>query len=139
MARPITPAARVKRNIAWIEKYCRIPAGKDIGKHVRLRKFQREWITAIYGNPAGTRLAILSVGRKNAKTTFAAFLLLLHLVGPESVPNGELFSTAQSKEQAAVIFGLAAKIVRIAADLRGCVVIRDTAKQLFCPERGTLY
>jgi len=139
MKKPLSPAQRVARNIRWIERYCRIPEGKDIGKAVRLRPFQKAWIKAIYGNPHGTRTAILSVGRKNAKTTFAAFLLLLHLVGPESVPNAQLFSTAQSKEQAAVIFALAAKIVRIAADLRGCVVIRDTAKQLFCPERGTLY
>lgn len=139
MARKLTPAQRVQRNIRWIEKFCRIPEGRDIGKPVKLRDWQKRWIRAIYGNPQGTRLAILSVGRKNAKTTFAAFLLLLHLVGPESVPNGQLYSTAQSKEQAAVIFGLAAKIVRIAADLRGCVIIKDTAKELVCPERGTKY
>lgn len=134
-----TPSQRVARNIRWIEKHCRIPEGKDIGRPVKLRPWQKEWINAIYSNPHGTRLAILSVGRKNAKTTFAAFLLLLHLAGPESEPNGQLYSTAQSKEQASVIFGLAAKIVRIAADLRGCILIRDTARQLFCPERGTLY
>lgn len=137
--RKLTPAQRVARNIRWIERYCRIPEGRDIGKPVKLRAWQREWIKSIYGNPHGTRLAIISVGRKNAKTTFSAFLLLLHLVGPESVPNGQLFSTAQSKEQAAVIFNLAAKIVRIAADLRGCVIVKDTAKQLVCPERGTVY
>src|SRR5262245_34453842 len=129
----MTPQQRVARNIRWIERHCRIPAGRDIGQKVKLRPWQKAWIKAIYGNPHGTRLALLSVGRKNAKTTFAAFLLLLHLVGPESVPNGQLFSTALSKEQAAVIFALAAKIVRIAADLRGCIVIRDTAKQLYCP------
>ena len=139
MPRKLTPAQRVARNIKWIEDYCRIPEGKDIGKPVKLRKFQRQWMQRIYGNPQGTRTAILSVARKNAKTSFVAFLLLLHMVGPESIPNAQLFSTAQSKEQAAVIFRLAAKIVRISADLRGCVIIRDTAKQLECPERGTLY
>jgi phage terminase large subunit-like protein len=139
MKRKFTPAQRVQRNIDWIERYCRVPDGPRIGQKIVLRPWQRDWIELIYGNPHGTRLAIISVGRKNAKTTFAAFLLLLHLVGHESQPNAQLFSAAQSKDQAAVIFALAAKMVRISSDLRGCVIIRDTAKQLFCPERGTLY
>lgn len=79
------------------------------------------------------------MARKNAKTTFAAFLLLLHTCGPEARPNSQLFSAAQSRDQAAILFALAAKIVRMSPDLAGVVVIRDTAKQLFCPELGTLY
>jgi phage terminase large subunit-like protein len=66
-------------------------------------------------------------------------LLLLHLVGPESRPNSQLFSAAQSRDQAAVLFALAAKMVRQSPDLSAAIGIRDTAKQLYCPERGTLY
>jgi len=135
----LTPKARAERNIRWIESYCRVPEGPRTGQRIELREWQKDWIRLIYGNAAGTRLAIISVGRKNAKTTFAAFLLLLHLAGPESQPNAQLYSAAQSKEQAAVIFSLAAKMVRNSADLRQCIIVRDTAKQLFCPERGTLY
>jgi phage terminase large subunit-like protein len=94
---------------------------------------------AIYNNPHGTRRAILTRGRKNAKTTESAFILLLHLCGPEHKANSQLFSTAQSRDQAAVLFSLAAKMVRMSPSLRDFVVIRDTAKQLFCPELGTLY
>lgn len=79
------------------------------------------------------------MGRKNAKTTFSAFLLLLHLCGPEARANSQLFSAAQSRDQAAILFALAAKIVRMSPDLNAVVVPRDTAKQLFCPELGTLY
>ena len=93
----------------------------------------------IYDNPHGTRRAIISFGRKNAKTTLAAFLLLLHLSGPEARVNSQLFSAAQSREQAAIIFSLAAKIVRLSPKLRDLIVIRDTAKQLYDPEFGTLY
>lgn len=93
----------------------------------------------IYDNPAGTRRAILSFGRKNGKTSLSAFILLLHLVGPESRPNSQLFSAAQSRDQAAVLFALAAKVVRQSPDLAAAVGIRDTAKQLYCEERGTLY
>lgn len=130
---------RGEKNIEWIEKYCRVPDGPNIGKQVELREWQRDWIKLIYDNPAGTRLAILSVGRKNAKTTFSAFLLLLHLCGREMRHNAQLFSTAQSREQAAVIFALAAKCIRLSPVLRGVVIIRDTRKELFCPQCGTLY
>jgi phage terminase large subunit-like protein len=122
-----------------VEAHCRIPEGRDVGKPVRLREWQRDEIRRIYDNPAGTRRAILSFGRKNAKTTMAAFILLLHLCGPESRPNSQLFSAAQSRDQAAVLFALAAKIVRQSPDLNAAIGVRDTAKQLYCSERGTLY
>jgi phage terminase large subunit-like protein len=131
--------SRGQKNIDWIEAYCRIPEGRFVGQPVKLRPWQKAEIRKIYDNPHGTRRAILSFGRKNAKTTLAGFLLLLHLCGPEAVQNGQLYSAAQSREQAAIIFALAAKIVRMSPDLNAVVLIRDNAKQLFCPELGTLY
>ena len=131
--------SRGERNCDWIETYCRIPEGKFVGQRVVLRPWQREIICGIYDNPSGTRRAIVSFGRKNSKTTSSAFLLLLHLVGPEARPNSQLFSAAQSRDQAAILFALAAKMIRLGPDLREYVHVRDTAKQLFCPELGTLY
>lgn len=128
---------RGDRNIQWIEHFCRIPEGKLVGKPVKLTEHQRKWIKLIYDTP--TRTFILSMGRKNAKTALSAFLLLLHLCGPEAKPNSQLFSGAQSRDQAAVLFALAAKTVRMSPELSEYVVIRDTAKQLFCPEIGSLY
>lgn len=128
---------RGERNIAWIERNCRIPEGKFVGQAVRLTRQQQGWIKRIYDTP--TRLFILSMARKNAKTSFSAFLLLLHLCGPEAKPNSQLFSAAQSRDQAAVLFALAAKMVRMSPELSQYVVVRDTAKQLFCGELGTLY
>jgi len=61
------------------------------------------------------------------------------LVGKPSKPNSQLVSAAQSKEQAGVIFALAAKIVRMSGDLSRAIVIRDHTKELYCPARGTLY
>lgn len=116
-----------------------MPEGRDVGKPVVLRPWQRQVLSAIYDNPAGTRRAIVSFGRKNGKTSLSAFILLLHLVGPESRPNSQLFSAAQSRDQAAVLFALAAKVVRQSPELNAAIGIRDTAKQLYCEERGTLY
>jgi len=130
---------RSARNIRWIEKHCKIPEGKFVGMPVKLRPWQKDEIRKIYDNPAVTRTAIMSFGRKNAKTTLSAFLLLLHLVGPEAQQNSQLLSTAQSREQAAVIFELAAKIVRMSPTLHPVIGIRDSSKQMYCQAIGTEY
>ena len=129
--------SRAERNIAWVEAYCRIPEGRDVGKPVILREWQRDILRSIYDSP--TRRFILSVGRKNAKTALASFLMLLHLVGPEAKRNGQLYSAAQSRDQAGLLFGLAAKVVRQSPDLEAAVLIRETAKEMAVPELGTRY
>lgn len=131
--------SRGDRAIDWIESYCRIPEGRDVGKPFRLREWQQAELRKIYDSPNGTRRAILSFGRKNGKTALAAVIALLHLCGPEARANSQLFSAAQSRDQAAILFALAAKIVRMSPDLSQYVGIRDTAKQLYCDELGTLY
>lgn len=128
---------RGDRNIAWIEKHCRIPEGKLVGQKVKLSKDQKRWIKSIYDTP--TRTFILSMARKNAKTALSAFLLLLHLCGPEAKANSQLFSAAQSRDQASILFALAAKTVRLDQELSSVVTVRDSGKQLFCPGLGTLY
>lgn len=131
--------SRARRNIRWIEAHCFVPDGKDYAKPMKLRPWQKKDLVKIYNNPNGTRRAILSFGKKNGKSTLAACLLLLHLLGPESKPNGQLVSTAQSREQAAVLFRLAAKIVRLSPTLSPFVTVRDHNKELFVAQRGTLY
>jgi phage terminase large subunit-like protein len=138
-ARAAKPETRGARNCRWIEEFCRVPEGGDVGKPVKLRDWQRRDICRIYDNPAGTRTAIISFGKKNGKTALASFLLLLHLCGPEAIANTQLPSTAQSKDQASILFKLAAKIVRQSPELSDCLIVRDTIKEIFCPELGTLY
>jgi phage terminase large subunit-like protein len=116
-----------------------VPEGKDVGKAFKLRGWQRDELRKIYDNPAGTRRAFLSFGRKNGKTVLAACLLLLHLAGPEAQANSQLNSSAQSKDQAAILFKLAAKMVRLSETMSPVIVVRDTIKELLYPPLGTLY
>ena len=127
--------------IAFIETCLFVPEGQHVGKPLALQAWQKDWIRTVYDNPAGTRRAILSTPRKNAKTALSAALLLAHLCGPpaRNRPNSQLFSAAQSRDQAAIIFSLAAKMVRMNRDLAQAVVVRETAKELLCPELGTKY
>lgn len=115
----------------------RIPEGRLVGKPVQLSPAQCEWMEMIYGSP--TRTFICSLPRKNGKTSWSAMLLLLHLVGPEAVQAGQLFSAAQSRDQASILFALASKIVRMSAELSEYVSIKESSKQLICTELGTVY
>lgn len=134
----VTPANwRSARNGAWIERHCMIPEGKLVGQHVKLTDEQWVWLEKIYDTP--TRIFILTVGRKNAKTAFAAFITLLHLCGPEARRNSSLYSAAQSRDQAALLFTLAMKTVRLSPTLSVYITIRDTKKHLLCAELGTIY
>jgi phage terminase large subunit-like protein len=141
MARKKHPQAetRAERNIRWCEENIIIPEGKYVGQKLKMAEYMRNDFRRIYDNPHGTRRAIISRGRKNAKTTESAMIVLLHLCGPEARPNSQLFSGAMSRDQAAVLFALAAKMVRMSARLSAYVTIRDSGKQLFCSELGSLY
>ena len=127
--------------ISFIEQTIYIPEGRYVGRPLQLYGWQKREIERIYDNPHGTRRAIISMGRKNAKTTISACLLLAHLCGPpaRNRPNSQLFSAAQSRDQAGIIFSLASKMVRLNPALRQAVTIRETAKELICAELGTRY
>jgi len=134
-------STRGERNIAWCEEYLHVPEGKFVGQPLKLPEFMKEDFREIYDNPAGTRRAIISRGRKNAKTTEAAMLALLHLCGPEAQanPNGQVYSDAQSRDQAALIFNLAVKMIRLDERLYTACTIKDTNKILQCQILGTSY
>jgi phage terminase large subunit-like protein len=118
---------------------CRVPEGVLIGQPIALMQWQKREIFRIYDNDAATRRCIISVGRKSGKTTFAACLLLVHLAGPAALPNSQLYSAAQSRDQAALLYSLAAKMVRMSPALSAAIVCNDGVKQLVCPARGTVY
>ncbi|APW48399.1 terminase large subunit [Rhodoferax antarcticus] len=132
----MTRAARV---ISFIEKHCVTPDGAHVGMPMVLAKFQKDFIRAVYDNAAGTRRAILSVSRKNGKTGLIAGLLLAHLVGPESKQNSQIISGAMSRDQAALVFNLAAKMVQLSPRLSGIVRIVPSGKRLLGLPLNTEY
>jgi phage terminase large subunit-like protein len=111
---PLADETRAEHNIRWCEEHLFIPEGKDVGLPLKMAEFMKEDFVAIYDNPNGpTRRAIISRGRKNAKSFQAACIILLHLCGPEakSRVNSQLYSTALSRDQAALVFSLAASAI----------------------------
>jgi phage terminase large subunit-like protein len=130
---------RAERVIAFIERHCPTPDGARAGHPIKLDAFQRRFITAIYDNPHGTRRALLSLARKNGKTTLIAGLLLAHLVGPEAKLNSQLVSGAMSRDQAALVFNLAAKMVQLSPTLTKIVRIVPSGKRLLGLPLNTEY
>jgi phage terminase large subunit-like protein len=125
--------------IRFCERYLVTPEGAHVGKPIRLREWQKRIIREIYDTP--TRQAIVSMGRKNGKTALIAMLTLAHTIGPEARRNAQLYSSAQSRDQASILFGLASKMVRMSAELSdpNLCVVRESAKEIFSPLTGVRY
>lgn len=134
---------RVKNIFSFIENL-KIPSGKGAGTTFKLMKFQKDFIRDVYG-PADkngkriVRRAILSLGRKNGKSVLIAALSLVHLVGPESIDNGENFSLANDRDQASLVFKYAAQMVRSEPDLTEIIKIVDSTKTMVCFSNGSFY
>jgi phage terminase large subunit-like protein len=121
---------RGERNIRFIETFCVIPEGEHVGKPVKLEQFQKDFLLAIYDNKHITDTAILSIARKNAKTGLIAFLVILHLVGPEAVQNSRIISGAMSREQAGEVYNLASKCIMLSERLSKIIKIIPSGKKL---------
>jgi phage terminase large subunit-like protein len=85
------------------------------------------------------RRAILSIARKNGKTALIAALVLVHLVGPEAETNGEIFSAANDREQAAQVFKVARQIVEADSELGEIIRVVPSTKTLVCYANGSFY
>lgn len=121
---------RGERICAFIEKLCPVPEGKSVGQPLKLMAFQRKFIVDIYDNPKGTSRAYLSVARKNGKSALIAGILLAHIVGPEARQNSQIISGARSRDQAALVFKLAEKMVRLSPRLSKIIRIVPSQKML---------
>ena len=121
-----------------------IPSGKGKGSPFILRDFQKWFIKDIY-NPITKDLrriilrAILSMGRKGGKSMLIAALVLVHLVGPEATMNGEIYSAANEREQAAIVFRYTAQMVRADTELSSIIKIVDSTKSMVCYSNGSFY
>lgn len=114
----------------FIEELCVIPEGAKVGQPMRLLSFQRKFILDVFDNPSGTSRAYLSVGRKNGKSALIAAIVLAHLVGPVAKQNSQIISGARSRDQAALVFKLAEKMVRLSPELAKIIRVVPSQKML---------
>lgn len=65
--------------------------------------------------------------------------MLVHLVGPEAETNGEIFSAANDREQAAQVFKVARQIVEADSELGEIIRVVPSTKTLVCYANGSFY
>jgi len=121
---------RAEKVIRFVEKFCVTPEGADVGKPLKLADFQKQFIRDVYGNPHGTRRAYLSCARKNGKSGLVSALLLAHTVGPEARLNSSIVSGSNSRDQAALVWNLAAKMCQLSPKLSELVRIIPSGKRI---------
>jgi phage terminase large subunit-like protein len=116
--------------IEFVRRYCLTPEGSHVGKPLQLAPFQEQFIREVYDNPAGTRRAIMSISRKNGKTGLIASLMLAHIVGPLRQQNSQIVSGAMSRDQAALVFNLASKMLDMQPAFRGLYKTIPSTKRI---------
>lgn len=82
-----------------------------------LPPWQERIVRRIYGpcHPDGRRIVrnvVCLLPRGNRKTSLGAALALLHTIGPEKIPRGQVVCAASDREQARIAFDEAAGIIR---------------------------
>jgi phage terminase large subunit-like protein len=115
--------------IEFITRYCLVPEGAKVGKPIRLEGFQKKFILDVYDNPEKTKTAILSIARKNGKTATIAAILLAHIIGPMRQLNSQIISGSNSRDQAALVYHLAEKMLNLQPKFAGlyrCVPSKKT-------------
>jgi len=114
------------------------------GNAFQLDPWQERIVRRIYGprNAQGHRMVrtvFLLLPRGNRKTSLAAALALLHTIGPEFLPGGEVISAASDRKQASLAFAEAAGIIRCDKRMGKRVRVKDSQKRISFVERGTFY
>ena len=122
--------SRADRVIRFIHQYIRVPEGKLVGQPLKLEKFQVKFIREIFDNPAGTRRAYLAIARKNGKSALIAAIVLAFVIGPEKQQNAQIISGGRSRDQAALVFKLATKMIYLNPALVKLVRIIPSTKTL---------
>ena len=131
------PQGYGERAVTFLRRL-RHPNSDAPGGAFQLAPWQERIVRRIYGprHLDGRRIVqnvFLLVPRGNRKTSLAAALALLHTIGPERVPAGQVLFAAADREQAGIGFREAANIVRMDKRLIAATRIYDafnSAKQI---------
>lgn len=134
--------SRAEKVIAFCESLP-ITSGIHAGRKLVLRPWQRDIVHAIYATDENglrkIRTALVTLPRKNGKTTLAASLALCHLLGPESEPRGQIFSAASDREQASIIYREMEAIILSVPEFAARCHIQSFHKTITDTATGSVY
>lgn len=110
----------------------------------KLRDWQKAFIRDVYDpiderSRRMVRRAVFSLSRKNGKSVLIAALCLAHLVGPEAIQNGEIYSAATEREQAGIVFKVLRQIIEADPELSALLTVVPSTKTIVCRSNGSFY
>ncbi len=131
------------RAVQWLRKL-RHPKSRAKGKAFTLDPWQERIVRRIYGPclPNGRRIVrnvVLLLPRGARKTSLSAALALLHTIGPEKVPGGEVISAAADRKQARLAYSEANGIIAQDKRVGSATKLRDYRNRITYPKAGTFY
>lgn len=125
--------SRVDRVVAFLESLP-ITSGVLAGEPFEVRPWQRTFLEAVYGvdemDRRPVRTAVLSMARKNGKSGLAAGLALCHLCGPEAESRGQVYSAANDRAQAALLYAEMAAVIDRTPWMERRLSLRRHAKEI---------
>jgi len=134
--------SRAQDVIKFIERLT-VPSGIGQGQPFKLMEFEKRFIRDIYephiGRHRVVRRAILSIARKNGKTALIAAIVLAHLVGPEAIRHGEIYSAANDRDQAAIVYKFAKQLIEQEPELLAEVELIPSTKTMLARRTGSIY
>ena len=133
-----------RRAVNFFERTLCHTKGQWAGRPFTLADWQRdELIIPLFGNVDATgrrnyRTAYIEVGRKNGKSEIAAGIAL-YLLLADGEEGAEIYGAACDREQASIVFNVAAEMVRRSPVLAKMCKIVDSRKTITVPSTGSFY
>jgi len=138
---PTVPAAPAQDPITFINSL-QHTKGKFAGSTFNLRPWQRAIVKQIFRTRRDGmrqyRTALLMLPRKNGKTELAAAIALYGLLA-DGETGAEVYSAAADRDQAGLVFGVAAQMVRNHPELDAACYIVESQKRIVHRASGSFY
>ena len=138
---PVIHAQQAARAIAYINGLTHTK-GPHARQTFNLRPWQRRIVQRLFAQRRDRhrryRTCLLMLPRKNGKTELAAALAVYFLLHDGEV-GGEVYSAAADRDQAALVFNVAAQMIRNHPTLEAEVQIVDSQKRIVHPASGSIY
>jgi phage terminase large subunit-like protein len=138
--RVVTPSA-ADRAVRLINRLTHTK-GPSAGESFQLRPWQEEILRKLFTTKRGGRrqyrTCLLMLPRKNGKSELCAALAIYFLLF-DGEQGGEIYSAAADKEQAALVFNVAAAMIRAEPELEALVDIVDSQKRIVHRQSGSFY
>lgn len=140
---------RAERAVQFIEKICVHTKGRFAKQPFLLDDWQADEIvrpifgTVRYDDQYGEwvrqyRIAWIELARKNGKSELLSAFALLGLVGDDE-ESAEVYSVAADRDQAALVFNTAKRMVELSPVLSKRLIIVDSQKRIIDPKTNSIY